>query len=91
VPGRAPYRIGFAAYLTAHSAYRAGVYSAPSVWTSIFGTGSSSRIPNTHEWTYLPETSSLSNAPRGWCLKSGGCAQFFGGQSSSSKYALMWQ
>jgi hypothetical protein len=82
---------GFAAYLTTHSSYKAGVYSAPSVWTSIFGTGSFSRIPNTYEWTYLPETSSLSNAPRGWCLKSGGCAQFFGGQSSSSKYALMWQ
>ena len=28
----------------------------------------------------------------GWCLKdNAGCAQFFGGQSSSSKYALAWQ
>jgi len=27
----------------------------------------------------------------GWCLRSGGCAQFFGGQASSSPYALMWQ
>jgi hypothetical protein len=82
---------GFAAYLTTHSSYKAGVYSAPSVWTSILGTGTASLIPNTYEWTYLPETSSLSNAPSGWCLKSGGCAQFFGGQTSSSKYALMWQ
>jgi hypothetical protein len=82
---------GFAAYITAHSHYKVGVYSAPSVWTSIFGTGTYASIPNTYEWTYVPETSSLSNAPRGWCLKSGGCAQFFGGQSSSSKYALMWQ
>jgi hypothetical protein len=30
-------------------------------------------------------------APHGWCLKSGGCAAFFGGVSSSSPYALMWQ
>jgi hypothetical protein len=82
---------GFAAYLTTHSSYKAGVYSAPSIWTSIFGTGTASQIPNTYEWTYLPETSSLSNAPQGWCLKSGGCAQFFGGQTSSSKYAVMWQ
>jgi hypothetical protein len=82
---------GFAAYLTTHSSYKAGVYSASSVWTSIFGTGAASLIPNTYEWTYLPETSSLSNAPQGWCLKSGGCAQFFGGQTSSSKYAVMWQ
>jgi hypothetical protein len=82
---------GFTAYLTAHSSYKAGVYSAASVWTSIFGTGTDSLIPNTYEWTYLPETSSLSNAPSGWCLRSGGCAQFFGGQTSSSKYAVMWQ
>ena len=84
---------GFAAYLTAHSSYKAGVYSAPSIWTSIFGTGSASLIPNTYEWTYVPETSSLSNAPYGWCLNhgSGACAQFFGGQTSSSKHAVMWQ
>jgi hypothetical protein len=82
---------GFADYLTSHSSYKAGVYSAPSIWTSIFGTGTDSLIPNTYEWTYLPETSSLSNAPSGWCLKSGGCAQFFGGQTSSSSTALMWQ
>ena len=82
---------GFAAYITAHSSYKVGVYSAPSVWTSIFGTGSDSLIPNTYEWTYWPETSSLSNAPQGWRLKSGQYAQFFGGQTYNSKYALMWQ
>jgi hypothetical protein len=82
---------GFAAYLTTHSSYKAGVYSAPSVWTSIFGTGSFSKIPNTYEWTYEPETSSLSNAPQGWRLKSGHYAQFFGGQTYNSTYALMWQ
>jgi hypothetical protein len=82
---------GFANYITAHSSYKVGVYSEPGVWASIFGTGSAASIPNTYEWTYEPETASLSNAPFGWCLKSGGCAQFFGGVTSSSKYALMWQ
>ena len=82
---------GFAAYITAHSHDKVGVYSAPSIWTSIFGTGAYASIPNTYEWTYVPATASLSNAPSGWCLKSGGCAQFFGGVTSSSRYALMWQ
>ncbi len=88
---------GFAAYITAHSSYKVGVYSEPGIWAQIFGTpkttGTASLIPNTYEWTYEPETSSLSNAPYGWCLNhgSGACAQFFGGQTSSSKYAVMWQ
>lgn len=84
---------GFANYLTTHSKYKVGVYSSPSTWSRIFGTGTASRIPNTYEWTYEPETASLSAAPKGWCLSGGrgACAQFFGGQSSSSKYALMWQ
>ncbi|HEY2263512.1 MAG TPA: hypothetical protein VGI96_12880 [Streptosporangiaceae bacterium] len=82
---------GFASYLTAHSKYKVGVYSSAGVWASIFGTGSAASIPNTYEWTYEPETTNFGNAPRGWCLKAGGCAQFFGGQTSSSRYALMWQ
>jgi hypothetical protein len=85
---------GFAAYIAAHSKYKVGVYSAPSVWTSIFATGTASLIPNTYEWTYSPETANLKQYPYGWCLvqgKSRSCAQFFGGQTSSSKYALMWQ
>jgi hypothetical protein len=85
---------GFAAYIAAHSKYKVGVYSAASVWTSIFTTGTDSLLPNTYEWTYLPETSNLKQYPYGWCLaqgKSRTCAQFFGGQTSSSKYALMWQ
>ena len=56
---------GFANYITAHSHYKVGVYSAPDVWTSIFGTGTASLIPNTYEWTYEPETASLSGAPFG--------------------------
>ena len=83
---------GFAAYITAHSAYKVGVYSSAPVWSSIFGTGSYGSIPTTYEWTYLAATSKLSPAAAGWCLRGVyTCAQFFGGQTSSSKYALMWQ
>lgn len=83
---------GFYDYLVAHSNRIPGVYSSAGVWGSIFGSGSSSRIPHTHEWTYEPETASLSRAPFGWCLKSSSiCAQFFGGVTSSSPLALMWQ
>ena len=71
------------------------MYSAPAVWTSIFTTGTASLIPNTYEWTYEPETAKVSAAaaPWGWCLARGtsSCAAFFGGQTRSSKYALMWQ
>src|SRR3984957_599286 len=85
---------GFANYITSHSTYKVGVYSSAPVWNSIFGTGSAGSIPNTYEWTYLPETSTVdfSTQPTGWCLHaSKTCAQFFGGQTSASKYALMWQ
>jgi hypothetical protein len=83
---------GFAAYLTSHSRYKAGVYSAPDIWAAIFGTGSAASIPNTYEWTYEPFTSSLARPPSGWCLRgTSTCARFFGGQTSGSKYALMWQ
>ena len=83
---------GYAAYLTGRSAYKAGVYSAPDVWASIFGTGAASLIPNTYEWTYESFTSSLRYHPYGWCLSgTRACARFFGGQSSASRYALIWQ
>jgi hypothetical protein len=83
---------GFAAYLTGHSPYKAGVYSAPDIWAGIFGTGTASLIPNTYEWTYESFTSSLAHHPVGWCLAgTSTCAHFFGGQTGASKYALMWQ
>jgi hypothetical protein len=82
---------GFGAYVAAHSPYKVGVYSSAGVWASIFGTGSAASIPGTYEWTYEPESTKFGNAPSGWCLRSGGCAQFFGGVTSSSRYALMWQ
>ncbi len=83
---------GFAAYVVAHSSYKVGVYSEPGIWASIFGTGSPSTLTNTYEWTYTSDTSRLSDPPSGWCLRgTSTCARFFGGISSSSKYALMWQ
>jgi hypothetical protein len=85
---------GFAAYVAAHSSYKVGVYSSAGVWASIFGTGTDSLIPNTYEWTYEPETTNYTGAyPYGWCLDHGAgpCAQFFGGQTSASADALMWQ
>jgi hypothetical protein len=85
---------GFFDYVTAHSSYQVGVYSTASVWTQIFGTGTYAQIPNTYEWTYEPETTNYTGAaPSGWCLNhgSGLCAQFFGGQTSSSSHAVMWQ
>jgi hypothetical protein len=83
---------GFADYLTRDSNYKTGVYSDPVTWTQIFGSGSAAQIPHTYEWTYEPETANLGAAPQGWCLKNnGGCAQFFGGVSAGSRYAVMWQ
>ncbi len=82
---------GFWGYVKAHSSFVPGVYSAPGNWRTIFGTGSASTITGTDEWTYEPETASLGNAPSGWCLRGGGCAEFFGGVGRASKHALMWQ
>lgn len=83
---------GFFDYVVHHSSRIPGVYSSPSVWSAIFGSGGASLIPHTHEWTYEPETSNLGQAPTGWCLKqSSSCAQFFGGVTSTSPMAVMWQ
>jgi hypothetical protein len=83
---------GFASYLTSHSSYKAGVYSNPAIWASIFGTGSDASITDTYEWTYAGDTSSLAHHPDGWCLSgTSTCASFFGGITSSSKYAVAWQ
>jgi hypothetical protein len=82
---------GYAAYLTGHSGFKVGVYSSPLIWPSIFGTGTYASIPNTYEWTYSPENANVKTAPSSWCLSTGACAQFFGGVTSASKYALMWQ
>ena len=52
---------GFADYVTSHSSDKVGVYSAPDIWASIFGTGSDASMPNTYEWTYESFTSSLAH------------------------------
>jgi len=88
---------GFFDYVVAHSRFKPGVYSSVAVWNSVFGANSASPgspgyIPHTDEWTYEPETTNFTgNAPFGWCLKSGGCAQFFGGVTFNGSNALMWQ
>jgi hypothetical protein len=84
----------YANYITSHSGYKVGVYSNAATWTTIFGSGTDSKIPNTYEWTYETETANLSQKPTGWCLtgvNTPHCAVWFGGQTSGSKYALMWQ
>ena len=83
---------GFWDYIKHGTSFKPGVYSAPAIWADIFGTGSASHISTTYEWTYTDDTSSLKNPPVGWCLRATStCARFFGGISSSSAYALMWQ
>jgi hypothetical protein len=83
---------GFWGWIRGHSRYAPGVYSGPSSWRRIFGTGTASSIRNTDEWTYQSETASLAHAPSGWCYRGiRGCAQFFGGVTRSSKHAVMWQ
>ncbi|HTT53841.1 MAG TPA: hypothetical protein VMH35_20795 [Streptosporangiaceae bacterium] len=83
---------GYASYLTAHSSYTPGVYSAPQIWGQIFGTGSASSIPTIDEWTYTDATSHISPPPIGWCVPgTSTCAHFFGGVTSSSAHAVMWQ
>ena len=49
---------GFATYITAHSTYKVGVYSSAPIWSVHLRHRHCTRsIPNTYEWTYLPETS----------------------------------
>ena len=83
---------GFWGYVRTHSPYRPGVYSSPTIWSTIFGTGSTSVIRHTYEWTYWPESSNLGQAPSGWCLRgTSRCAEFFGGVTTTSPHAVMWQ
>ncbi|MBO0839740.1 MAG: hypothetical protein J2O49_02835 [Sciscionella sp.] len=86
---------GFYDYFKQHTHYRPGVYSAPDIWGTIFvstGQGGYGYIPNTDEWTYEGNTTSLRNPPVGWCLSgSSTCARFFGGVTTASPHALIWQ
>ena len=84
---------GFTNYIAGHSHFKAGVYSAPAIWASIFGTGSAASVnSSTYEWTYIGDTSSLSPRPTAWCLRgTTNCAQFYGGVTSNDSNAVMWQ
>jgi hypothetical protein len=83
---------GFGAYLRRHSRYKVGVYSSPPAWADIFGTGRTAAVTDTYEWTFAADTSSLRQPPSGWCLTgTNTCAEFFGGVTRSSRYAVMWQ
>ncbi len=83
---------GFSDYIRNDTSFIPGVYSAPGIWAAIFGTGGSASIPNTDEWTYTDGTTSLKNPPSGWCLRgTSTCAHFFGGVTTSSSHAVMWQ
>ena len=84
---------GFTNYIAQHSKFTAGVYSAPAIWASIFGTGRDAAVnSSTDEWTYIGDTSSLSPRPTAWCLRrTNNCARFFGGVTSSDSNAVMWQ
>jgi len=74
------------------SGYMVGVYSSDSFWKQTFGTGAAAQIPHTYEWTAVYEygIGKTGTGPYAWCHGST-CAQFFGGQSTSSACALMWQ
>jgi hypothetical protein len=80
---------GYFDTMTSHG-LAGGVYSAPAFWNSVFGTGSYGQIPNTWEWTYEGSAAQASPGPSGWCTGSI-CATFFGGQSSGSSHAILWQ
>jgi hypothetical protein len=71
-----------------------GAYSSPDWWNLTFSGACSGSNPNaciqsTWEWTSENE-SSISPGPSSW-TEGSTTAQFFGGQTSSSAYALMWQ
>lgn len=83
---------GFAAWITQHTDYKVGIYASPADWTAIFGTGTASSLPDTYEWTSSQATGSLASPPSGWCLlNDSACANFFGGTTGASQYAVMWQ
>jgi hypothetical protein len=83
---------GFWDYIHSNSPYLPAVYNAggggSDAWDFIFGSGET--IPNTPEWTFETETASLATFPTGWSVP-GASPLFFGGQSTSSKCALLWQ
>lgn len=75
-----------------------GIYASGPYWQTTFGCnsclpGNPGYLSNTYEWTYGASpvaNPSLFPQPFGWTAGSNS-AQFFGGETSSSPYAAMWQ
>ena len=84
---------GYASYLTAHSSYTPGVYSVPADLELTSSAPAAPRPSRTiDEWTYTDGTRNISPPPIGWCVPGTlTCAHFFGGVTSSSAHAVMWQ
>ncbi len=84
---------GFWDYIYNNSVHLPGVYSSPGEWTKILGTGSSSQLSNTMEWTADFGSNCVDPGPYEW-TQGGGCpnnATFFAGKDSSSNCAVAWQ
>ncbi len=86
---------GFWDYIQNNTAYWIGAYSSPGEWSRIFGTGSSSSLTGTMEWSADFGQNCAQPGPNSWTQGSGSCssnsASFFGGISSSSNCAFVWQ
>lgn len=67
----------------------AGIYSATGAWNVY--TGAYDGLAGDWEWTYEDYQASATTCAQGWTADAGSTAQFFGGLSSSSNTALMWQ
>jgi len=69
-----------------------GAYSSPGFWSYTFGSGSSSTITGTWEWTN-EGSGAVTPGPIDWAQSGGVSAQFFGGQSSASTdtHVVAWQ
>ena len=85
---------GFAAYITAHSTYKVGVYSAAIDLASRSSAPAALADPQHLRVDLLAGDLQPEAYPYAWRLSQGKStlyAQFFGGQTSSSQFALMWQ
>jgi hypothetical protein len=87
---------GFWHWIWDHTSYHIDAYSAPGIWTSIFGTGSDSVLHTTTEITADWGGDCANPAPSGWSQDaSGSCsansAGWFGGIDKTSDCAFGWQ
>jgi hypothetical protein len=86
---------GFLNYIFNNTPYWEGVYSSPGEWSKILGTGSASSLSNTMEWTATFGQNCVQPGPASWTQGAGSCnshsAGWFGGVTSSSNCASVWQ